>query len=54
MIVNTSETTAFGEMPPGGYTAAALVLIFIGVFGFFLNLFVIYAMYKEVKVGLDH
>lgn len=32
--VNASDTTAFGEMPPGGYTAAAIVLIFIGVIGF--------------------
>ncbi|XP_039438145.1 vertebrate ancient opsin-like isoform X2 [Culex pipiens pallens] len=37
-------------MPPWAYVATAVVLFFIGFFGFFLNLFVIALMCKEVQL----
>jgi len=40
-----------GEMPPWGYTLAAVVLFFIGFFGFFLNLIALVLMCKDVKVS---
>lgn len=38
-------------MPAWGYTATAAVLFFIGFFGFFLNLFVIILMCKDMQVS---
>ncbi|CAH1184718.1 unnamed protein product [Phyllotreta striolata] len=37
-------------MPAGGYVAAAVVLFFIGFFGFFLNLSVIVLMLKDTQL----
>lgn len=39
-------------MSPAGYVGAAVTLFFIGFFGFFLNLFVIFLMCKEKQVSL--
>jgi c-opsin len=38
-------------MLPWAYTAAAVTLFLIGFFGFFLNLFVIALMCKDVQVS---
>lgn len=40
-------------MPPWGYTASAVVLFFIGFFGFFFNLIVIVLMYKDIQVWIQ-
>lgn len=40
-------------MEPWGYTVAAIVLFFIGFFGFFLNLFVIILMCRDLQVSLN-
>ena len=37
-------------MAPWAYNGAAVTLFFIGFFGFFLNIFVIALMYKDVQV----
>lgn len=50
-LLDASVTMAFGEMPPWGYTTTAIVLFFIGFFGFFFNLFVIFLMCKDLQVG---
>lgn len=39
-------------LPDWGYTVAAAVLFFIGFFGFFLNLFVIVLMCKDMQVSV--
>lgn len=38
-------------MEPWGYTIAAVVLFFIGFFGFFLNIFVIILMCRDLQVS---
>lgn len=37
-------------MPPWGYTVTAIILFFIGFFGFIFNLIVIVLMYKDIQV----
>ncbi|XP_058115803.1 vertebrate ancient opsin-like [Anopheles ziemanni] len=37
-------------MPPWAYSVAAVTLFFIGFFGFFLNLFVLALMYKDIQL----
>uniref|UniRef100_A0A8W7PUK3 Uncharacterized protein n=1 Tax=Anopheles coluzzii TaxID=1518534 RepID=A0A8W7PUK3_ANOCL len=37
-------------MAPWAYNGAAVTLFFIGFFGFFLNIFVIALMYKDVQL----
>lgn len=38
-------------MPPWGYTVTAIILFFIGFFGFLFNLIVIVLMYKDIQVN---
>lgn len=38
-------------MPEWGFTVTAIILFFIGFFGFFFNLIVIVLMYKDVQVS---
>lgn len=45
------ELTPQDEMPDWGFTLAAVVLFLIGFFGFFLNLFVIILMCKDIQVS---
>lgn len=58
-LLNTEEVASRdGEdeavllMPEWGFTLAAIVLFFIGFFGFFLNLIVIVLMCKDVQVSV--
>lgn len=39
------------SLPAWGYTITAIVLFAIGFFGFFLNLFVIILMCKDIQVS---
>lgn len=50
-LLDIMGTTSPDEMPPWGYTLTATVLFAIGFFGFFLNLFVIILMCKDIQVS---
>lgn len=45
------ETLHLEQMPAWGYTMASAALILIGFFGFFLNLFVIILMCKDIQAS---
>lgn len=58
MMINTSDNIELGEyaavhahMEPWAYNATAVALFLIGFFGFFLNLFVIVLMCKDIQVS---
>ena len=41
----------YAHMEPWGFTLTAVILFLIGFFGFFLNLFVIVLMCKDIQVS---
>lgn len=49
---DTTDAMPSGEMPPWGFLASAAILFLIGFFGFFLNLFVIVLMCKDIQVNI--
>ena len=50
-LLEVAEQMPSDLMPDWAYTATAAVLFLIGFFGFFLNLFVIVLMCKDIKVS---
>lgn len=50
-LLELGDKMSHDEMPDWGFTLAAAVLFLIGFFGFFLNLFVIILMCKDVQVS---
>jgi hypothetical protein len=51
-ITQMGDTSTFHpHMEPWAYTFTAVILFFIGFFGFFLNLFVIVLMCKDIQVS---
>jgi hypothetical protein len=50
-VLEFTEKMSHGTMPDWGYTLTAAVLFSIGFFGFFLNLFVIVLMCKDIQVS---